>query len=145
MKGTTVAPPPPQIRKQTVTAKQRANLTNHVSNRRAAKEPSKGMRVCSAPCHEGERLIPRSEFSVKEKAKGTLRAWCKPCMHIYSKSRYLNARQMERLGTVLQFILVEGDDLLVGSVCPDCSKPCRVGDEVVAPASVLHHAQCAER
>jgi hypothetical protein len=75
----TGAPAGPRPRKQTVTPKQRANLTKHVSNRKAAKEPVEGMRVCSAPCHEGERLTPKQEFSVKDKAKGTLRAWCKCC------------------------------------------------------------------
>jgi hypothetical protein len=64
-------------------------------------------------------------------------------MSMNSKNRYLTSKQLEKkLGPVLQFILAEEDEL-VGVVCPDCSKPCQVGDEVVAPASVLHHAGCA--
>jgi hypothetical protein len=108
--------------------------------RKAAKEPVEGMRLCSSHWHEGDRLIPRTEFSVKDQRTGSRRAWCKACMRKNSRSRYLTSTQQAKLGAVLRFVLEEGD-AHADVMCADCGQPCRIGDEVVASDAVLRHAE----
>ena len=104
--------------------------------RRAQKEPVPGKRICSGKCGQLKKL---DEFAMKNKRTGQRSAWCKECIRAYQKVRYLSSQKLEKLGPVLRFILEDGDEH-AGVTCPDCRRPCRIGDEVVASDAVLRHA-----
>jgi hypothetical protein len=102
---------------------------------RAKKEPVPGKRLCNR-CGE---LKDVANFHLMNSRTGKRRPECKTCVAIWRRDRYLSSAKLEKLGAVLRFILEDGDEH-AGMICPDCRQPCRIGDEVIASAAVLHHA-----
>lgn len=104
------------------------------------KEPEPGMRRCDGKLCRGE-LRPFAEFVKKGES---FSSWCRACIKVYQSERYLTSKRIAKLGPVLEFVLAEEDEH-VGMVCPDCNKPCEVGETVLAGVLTMRHASHYEK
>jgi hypothetical protein len=89
----------------------RLKSRDHVSLLR--KEPRPGMRVCDGKLCKGEER-PFSKFVKKGE---TFSSWCRACLKVYQSERFLTSKRIEQLGSILEFVLAEGD-AHVGELCP---------------------------
>ena len=66
-----------------------------------------GMRRCSAPSHEGKRLLPESEFQRDRAQASGFRSWCKGCVNADKRVRY--ARHTDRADAKDEDLLDEAE------------------------------------
>jgi hypothetical protein len=97
--------------------------------------------TCSAAHCTMRNPQPIDQF-VRRADKGTRRTTCSTCRKKYQRDRYLSIETSERLGTILRFIIQQGDPC-EGDDCQRCHGPMLAGQEVETDDVLLvHHAAC---
>jgi hypothetical protein len=110
------------------------NLSEGNRRRSTAKQHA-GMRRCNRHDEAKGAWLPVSAFSVKNRATGTLRSWCRECVSAYQRERYVRVASKH-----VTVELVEGDRC-IGHDCPDCGLPFEIGDRV--RGADLRHEECS--
>lgn len=100
--------------------------------------------VCRAKgCPFAGKPQPVTNFEVRADS-GTRRSICRACRKRYQRDRYLSVDVSERLGTILRFIVQQGDPC-EGDACQRCHGPMLVGQEVETDDVLLvHHLACPQ-
>lgn len=108
--------------------------------RYAAKNPAPGRRICG----HCDLELPIEEFDVKVRADARFHAWCRICMRIYQRARYVSNDLRDALETNGLALDLDERGRLAGLSCTVCGE--RLGDEgpVVPELAVRgwHHAGC---
>lgn len=118
-------------------APHRPNTGPATAVRVAKKNPSPGMRTCSA-CHETKPVV---EFGFKNRMTGTRKSMCRLCMTSYQKERYLSVETTQKLGVIMRFIIAASDDCAYTD-CPDCKTQMLPGEEAAAFDVTIRHLNC---
>ena len=119
--ATTEAPPPKTPRRP----RQKRSLTGVPDSKR---------------CSRCKLVKPIDEFAPRTDQNGR-KPWCDDCRRAYQRERYLTVEARDKVNAVLRFLVQEGDEC-VGGLCPRCSRPFAIGDELATDAVALHHAVC---
>lgn len=108
-----------------------------------AKVSKKNPTPTTRRCSRCGLVQSRTAFNVKNRARGSLKSWCRSCQREYQHERYLSVEQGQRLRHVLRFVVRDGDQC-VGANCPVCRETIVIGDSVQGETR-LQHVRCKTR
>lgn len=89
-------------------------------------------------CTRCKKWKTPDSFSKRPKSSWQYKSWCKECMAVRQRQRYLSVEKEVALNMVgLTFRVSDGDDV-VGLSCAGCGQVLEAGDRVHADAKLVH-------
>lgn len=91
-------------------------------------------------CSHCKEWKPKQDFSQRGRGPGQFKSWCKFCMAVKARERYLSISKVEALNMVGVSFTVDSTHDVVGLSCLTCNRPIRVGQRVCGDARLIHEA-----